>query len=366
MNKIKLWMLLISILITTYAINANNTTAQSVIVAKYSTNIPSIDGKVSVGEWDDATEYTITLESTTDLVRFKHNGIYLYTLLKVKDATTNHFAEKSTPHDWAGIEFDRNGDQSTMGNEASPDDAEFANYMIEGGEDWWMSGSGKPRSDDVSSGGTNDVVAAYGGSVNGYTIWEFIKKLNSSDTKGFDIAMNPDMTGYGLNTIYIMFAYQQSQPVGKKHSSHSSWHLLYLEPTTPPPPAPTAKFGELAKRSAWPEHHHFDQFAELSRGEDLNNTLYALVRKDSLSDTSVMVKVVYAVYNDSTWVGNISTTEFNLTYAGQEEIIEANFDTQVYGSGKYNIIAQVWYDSDCDGIIDKAGETKMFSFAVVP
>jgi len=337
------------------------------IIAKYSTNIPTIDGSVALGEWDDAIEYTITLESTEDSVRFKHDGTYLYTLLKAKDATTNDFVDAATPHDWAGIDFDRNGDTSTMGSETSPDDVEFANYMIKGGQDWWMKGAGKARSDDVSSGGTNDVVAAYGGSVNGYTFWEFKKALNSSDTAGYDIAMNPDATGYGLNTINTMFAYQQSQPVAKRHSSCSSWYLLSLESTIPPPPPPTVKFGELAKKSAWPEHHHFDQSAEQVRGEDLNNTLYALVKNDSLSDTAVKVQVVFAPYKDGYgWVENVSTPLFELTYAGQEQRLEANFDTSVYGTGKYYITAQIWYDSDCDGTIDKAGEIKTFSFAIVP
>jgi len=127
---------------------------------------------------------------------------------------------------------------------------------------------------------------------------------------------------------------------------------------------PLVKFGELAKKSAWPEHHHFDQSAEQARGEDLINTLYAIVKKDSLSDKPVAIQVVFAIYKDGVWVANV-TAEFTLTYAGQEKTLEAYFDTSGYGTGKYSVTAQIWYDSDCNGTIDKAGETKKFGFAVV-
>jgi len=207
--------------------------AQTDIIAKYSTNIPTINGSVAPGEWDDATEYTITLASITDSVRFKHDGTNLYTLLKVQDSTTSNFVDPSTPRDWAGIDFDRNNDGSTMGSETSPDDVEFANYYVNGGEDWWLGGINGPRNSDTNTGGVNNVMAAYGGSVSGYTYWEFKKTLNSGDTNGYDIALNPDSTGYGLNSIKIMFAYENDGT--GRHATCSGWYTLALEPSTPSP-----------------------------------------------------------------------------------------------------------------------------------
>jgi hypothetical protein len=130
--------------------------------------------------------------------------------------------------------------------------------------------------------------------------------------------------------------------------------------------APPVALADLVRRSAWPEHHHFDQSAELGRGEDLINTLYGKV--GNLGEADVWVKVVFTIYDgrDGVQLGTLETDPYLLTVEEYIVDLTADFDTTAWGTGKFYVEAQCWYDSDGDGTIDTAGaKVKGFGFAVV-
>lgn len=184
-----------------------------------------IDGVIGT-EWACVVDSFITDLSVSHYVKAKHDGTYLYILLVVDD-NTNDLFNPVAAHDWAGVEFDINGDEQIHGTSASPDDFEYCDYKILGGEDWWGKGF-MPinRGNDTSVGGSNDVIAAKGFD-GAQTIWEFKKKLNSGDTTGEDIAMDPSQTNtYGKDRINFFLAYQDGAT--GKHSACSHFDLLIL------------------------------------------------------------------------------------------------------------------------------------------
>lgn len=147
---------------------------------------------------------------------------------------------------------------------------------------------------------------------------------------------------------------------------------VVLSVTAPPAPVLSA---DLKKKSAWPEHHHFDRSAEVGRGEDFLNTLYGLVRNTGTDD--VNVKVRFTIFTDAGDIGSIETGPFFLT-AGSETVLEADFDT-TYWAGilginpdttkyKVRIEAQAWYQdpTDLNWYLSLDSGIKSFSFAVVP
>ncbi len=193
-----------------------------------------IDGVIGT-EWNDAGSWAVTDLTINHSIKAKHDGTYLYILLVVADNDTEIGPfDPYVTHDWAGVEFDRNGDNIIHGNATDPDttadDWEFCDYKILGGEDWLTHGFGTPNRDpDTVRGGTNDVAAAKGFN-SSHTIWEFRKKLNSGDTSGYDIALDPSQTGtYGKDRIYIALAYQEGKT--GKHYGCSHFYLLVLSPT---------------------------------------------------------------------------------------------------------------------------------------
>ncbi len=205
--------------------------AEPDINATFGTSVV-LDGVIGT-EWDDAGPWAVTDLGLNESIRAKHDGTFLYILLVVSDTTNDPFVDPVSAHDWAGIEFDRNGDQIIHGNATDPattaDDWEFCDYKILGGQDWFTHGFASPNRDaDTIWGGTNDVAAAKGFNST-HTIWEFRKKLNSGDTFGYDIALDPSQTGtYGKDRIYIALAYQEGNT--GKHYGCSHFTLLVLSP----------------------------------------------------------------------------------------------------------------------------------------
>jgi hypothetical protein len=187
-----------------------------------------LDGVIGT-EWDDAGPWAATDLGLNELIRAKHDGTFLYILLVVKDNTSNPFVDPVSAHDWAGIEFDLNADNIIHGTTGEYDDWAFCDYKISGGEDWYTQGfGGLNRDPDTIGGGTNDVSAAKGFN-NTHTIWEFRKKLNSGDTNGYDIALDPSQTSvYGKDRIYIALAYEDGGT--GKHYGCSHFTLLVLDP----------------------------------------------------------------------------------------------------------------------------------------
>ncbi|MFQ6127246.1 MAG: carboxypeptidase-like regulatory domain-containing protein [Candidatus Heimdallarchaeota archaeon] len=393
----------------------------------------AIDGTIGT-EWDDAGDWVVTDLTIPNKIRAKHDGTYLYILLVVTDDTDERLP--LTAHDWTGVEFDINGDEKTMGTTGSPDDAEFCDYQISGGEDWWMTGTGSPRGNDTSVGGTNDVVAAKGFNTT-HTIWEFKKKLNSGDSAGYDIAMDPSQTGvYGKDRIEIALAYQDGKT--GKHSDHSDWYLLiltvlpqpgwidghvtdsdtgaaivgatvtadaysattdangyykielppgtydvaasapdYFSETKPnivvesgatttvnfalepiPPGVPSAT---LVRRSAWPEHHHWDE------SKDADLTLTGKVHNDgTLSELTVRVQFDISYYDD-TWSGTFYTGNATIDPCTIVDLTVTVTRTDLAGKfGTYYVKAQAEYLDPDTGVWVKDGKIKDTKFKVVP
>jgi len=134
------------------------------------------------------------------------------------------------------------------------------------------------------------------------------------------------------------------------------------------PKSVTTYLVDLDGRSAWPEHHHFDQSAELSREGDLNNTLYARIINNGTS--GVLIRAVFKVYDSSgNLVVELKSMDTWILHPGEKWDVSADFDTVKYGTGKFRVEAKILYDSNGDGIPDKPGtsnRTKVFSFTVLP
>ncbi|MFQ5999158.1 MAG: PKD domain-containing protein [Candidatus Bathyarchaeia archaeon] len=81
---------------------------------------PTIDGKWSAGEWDDAFEYSATNSTLTSYIRVKWNGPFLYILIDSPWDTTN---SSVYPYENTWIAFDTGHDKSTVGPQ--PDDYLF-------------------------------------------------------------------------------------------------------------------------------------------------------------------------------------------------------------------------------------------------
>lgn len=129
---------------------------------------------------------------------------------------------------------------------------------------------------------------------------------------------------------------------------------------TAPPPPPVYGPCDLVRRSAWPEHHHFD----ISTDEDGKQTLFGKVKNLGTSETASAVE--FKIYNKET--GELVKTLTAPTRILMPEAI-ADFwvDWETPIADKYYVEARAYFDSDGDGTLDTYGlKIKTFSFAVVP
>ncbi|MFQ6074200.1 MAG: hypothetical protein ACE5KC_03165 [Candidatus Bathyarchaeia archaeon] len=183
----------------------------------------------------------------------------------------------------------------------------------------------------------------------------------------FDPAGNNIANGYGPGTFTLPKDGQTYRVYWVDDSDPGKGGSAYEEVITPvPPPPPPAYGADLVKKSAWPEHHHFDRSAEQGRGEDLNNTLFGLVRNTGADD--VYVKVFFTIYKDGSSIGEIETEPYLLTIAEYEYVLTKDFDVTVWGDGKFKIEAQAWYQDPADDQwkLSLDSGIKSFRFAVVP
>lgn len=120
----------------------------------------------------------------------------------------------------------------------------------------------------------------------------------------------------------------------------------------------TAASGNLVRRSAWPEHHHF----VVSKDEDANQTLTAKAK--NLGPIDLYIMIAFDIMRDDALVTTIYTAE---TLVTPDTIIElsADFGPLTAGdAGKYYVSARAWYS--WTGTYWSAGDkVKTFSFAVV-
>jgi len=120
----------------------------------------------------------------------------------------------------------------------------------------------------------------------------------------------------------------------------------------------------LAKKSAWPEHHHYS----LSKDEDTSNDLFAIVSNDVATWVKVVFTVVYA--GGPPHPGPFETPTMPLpSGAMYGDKSDARYMTPLteLDPGKYYVSAQAWADTTGDKIPDTPmGKIKTFSFSVVP
>jgi hypothetical protein len=121
----------------------------------------------------------------------------------------------------------------------------------------------------------------------------------------------------------------------------------------------TLASANLVKRSAWPEHHHFD----VSKDEDGNQTLNAIVK--NLDHLDLYVRVVFDIMRDDALFATVSTDDVVVVALAQVEMSADFGPLAPADAGKYYVSARAWYS--WSGANWFPGEkVKTFSFAVVP
>lgn len=189
---------------------------------KNSVASPVIDGVMSPGEWDSAAKFSfrVMLASTQGAVPatvyVTHDRSYLY-LVATFDRTSPFHA-----NDIVGFEFDNDND----GVREDGDDIVFAtpavapNTALPGGDYYRLNG-GAANQSDVSVGGTNDVLAAWG-AVGTTGVFEIRHPLNDTDN-AHDFSIVPTQTVGMLTQVSL-----ETDPAGS-----NVWvHTLYPTPTT--------------------------------------------------------------------------------------------------------------------------------------
>jgi len=127
----------------------------------------------------------------------------------------------------------------------------------------------------------------------------------------------------------------------------------------------TTAAANLVKKSAWPEHHHFDVSVQLAKDGNSNQTLYSLVKNTGPVGYDLYVYVVFEIVEDS---GIIATPTSDVVTVSPGTIVSLTADFGPLGNldaGKYYVSASCWYSYT--GTYWAQGEkVKTFSFAVVP
>lgn len=168
--------------------------------------LPTLDGKVENGEWEGSTTIDIQL---TNGITMKLSTLYaedmVYFLAEIPHNGPNDEIQldPTKDHDYFGIEFDRNGDNSIHGSLTSPDDMVLVNYFEQKAVDFYTHTF--KVYEDTENGGVDDVKGTIG-AANGTIIAEFSKPLNSGDENGYDIALK------GGETYQVMVAFWDNQP----------------------------------------------------------------------------------------------------------------------------------------------------------
>ncbi|RMG42222.1 MAG: hypothetical protein D6732_01425 [Methanobacteriota archaeon] len=168
--------------------------------------LPNLDGKVENGEWADSETIDIQL---TNGVTMKLSIIYTkeraYFLAEIPHNGPGDEIQldPSQPHDYFGIEFDRNGDNAIHGSLASPDDMVLVNYFEKKAVDFYTHTF--KVYEDTENGGRDDAEGTIGAQ-NGTIIVEFSKPLDSGDTNGYDINLKEG------DTYQVMVAFWDDQP----------------------------------------------------------------------------------------------------------------------------------------------------------
>lgn len=157
--------------------------------------VPTIDGKLSMGEWNDTFLYEEPVTHST--VAFKHDEQNLYILAMIRTTSPS-------TADYFGIEFDNNGDAAHMGRATDPDDAIFASsrFSPDNVTDAFLTGFAFP-SFDIDVGGTDDASGTMAFANGTYTV-EIRRPLSTGDSKGYDAQLSLNST-LGIGFVFGRF-----------------------------------------------------------------------------------------------------------------------------------------------------------------
>lgn len=176
-----------------------------VVPVKSANSIPIIDAKIDE-VWSTADHYQIDMQNqvTVDF-RILTGTSRIYFLAIIPHDGPNDVINLDTtqPHDYFGIEFDRNGDKVIHGTDDSPDDMVLVNYFQSGSQDFLTKSFNVIN--DTAVGGTEDTEGAQS-SDGSNLIFEFSVKMASGDSLGADISVQPS------ETISIMLAFWDDRP----------------------------------------------------------------------------------------------------------------------------------------------------------
>lgn len=117
--------------------------------------------------------------------------------------------------------------------------------------------------------------------------------------------------------------------------------------------------GNLVRRSAWPEHHHF----VVSKDEDGNQTLNAKAK--NLGTIDLLIMIVFDIVRDDSLVESVSS---DAVLVAPGTIVEFSADfgpLEPADAGKYYVSARAYYSWSGDNWYPGV-KVKTFSFAVVP
>lgn len=198
------------------------------------TPLPTIDGHWSPNEWPSATISTYNFNDHK-IVQFGYriNATHIFMTARYQDMDPSFynvscvdslgFNISTLCSDSFAVGFDLNGDQSNMGSKVSPDDAIFVGMTGNSSLDVFMKGINGGITYDTDNGGTDDTYGRLSYSSDQYFTFEMIKKLDSGDTKGHDIALHEG------DTINIMLAYWNDLPPRQEISGYSKWIKLKIQ-----------------------------------------------------------------------------------------------------------------------------------------
>lgn len=126
----------------------------------------------------------------------------------------------------------------------------------------------------------------------------------------------------------------------------------------------TPQAANLVKKSAWPEHHHFDISVQLAKDGDSNQTLYSLVKNIGPAGYDLYVYVAFEIVRDDGVVAT-PTSDVVTVAPGATADLSADFGPlDSLDVGKHYVSATCWYSYT--GTYWAQGEKiKTFSFAVV-
>lgn len=202
-------------------------------VQSANTHLPTIDGFWSPGEWPANVIHTYHfLNALPVQFGYMYNATDLFMTARYYDNTPTFYNKAKCTSilalgcdsDAFAVGFDRNGDGAFMGTKASPDDAVFVGMMGNYSIDAYMQGIGQRVVFDTEVGGQNNTFGRYSYNyTTHYFTYEMTKKLDSGDTKGYDISLH---TGQSIN---VMLAYWNNLPPRHEITSYTQWITIRID-----------------------------------------------------------------------------------------------------------------------------------------